>query len=240
MALALQLVQTAARAQPVSESSSHLASNHLWSWHDDPDTHVWPPRNPINTVLNPMATKYPGMNFLNANEKIIGHIILNDSKASSRSSALSEGCIRANTTKNIWWEPSKVKAAMVTCGGLCPGLNSIIRGITHCLWEEYGVRTIIGVTAGYNGLSEPEKHEWIDLDLKSTREIHMKGGSVLKAGRGGFDAPKICKNLRKSGINLLFVIGGDGTQFAGHLLFEEAKKQARCSLSMPPPPLYPC
>lgn len=54
----------------------------------------------------------------------------------------------------------------------------------------------------------------------------MRGGSILKAGRGGFDAPKICETLRKGGFTHLFVIGGDGTQFAGHLLFEECKKQS--------------
>jgi len=90
---------------------------------------------------------------------------------------------------------------------------------------------VVGITAGYNGLAHPEKHEWVELDPAMCREIHLKGGSILKAGRGGFDAAKCCETLKKTGINMLFVIGGDGTQFAGHLLFEEAKRQGyACSI----------
>jgi hypothetical protein len=142
-----------------------------------------------------------------------------------RADALDGGGIRGNACKFIWWEPNTVKAALVTCGGLCPGLNSIIQGVTNCLWRDYGVRQIIGVTAGYNGLTNPSENEWIELNPELVSEIHMKGGSVLKAGRGGFDASAICDTLRAHGINMLFVIGGDGTQFAGHLLYEEARKR---------------
>lgn len=208
------------------ESSCHLSANSLGFWRDDPASHtVWPPMRSKKQNQSPMAKAWPGMNFLRSNEKVMGHIILNDSKASSRSNALADGCIRGNATEFIYWEPSQVKAAMVTCGGLCPGLNSIIRGVTNCLWHDYGVRKILGVTAGYNGLANPEEHEWMELNPKFVREIHMKGGSILKAGRGGFDAVKICDNLAKQGINMLFVIGGDGTQYAGHLLYEEARKR---------------
>ena len=208
------------------ESSCHLSANSLGFWQDDPASHaMWPPPKSAKQNTSPMATARPGMNFLNSNEKVRGGIILNDSKASSRNNALADGCIRGNATEFIFWQPSQIKAAMVTCGGLCPGLNSIIRGVTNCLWHDYGVRQILGVTAGYNGLSKPEEHEWSELNPKIVREIHMKGGSVLKAGRGGFDAVAICDNLAKHGINMLFVIGGDGTQYAGHLLYEEARKR---------------
>lgn len=211
-----------------SESSSHLAAHHLSTWQDDENSHpVWPrPEGQrMQKVLNPMATARPRMNFLNPNEKVMGSVLLNDSKAALRSHALDGGGIRGNACKFIWWEPNTVKAALVTCGGLCPGLNSIIQGVTNCLWRDYGVRQIIGVTAGYNGLTNPSENEWIELNPELVSEIHMKGGSVLKAGRGGFDASAICDTLRAHGINMLFVIGGDGTQFAGHLLYEEARKR---------------
>merc|ERR1719277_1608055 len=165
------------------------------------------------------------MNFLNPDELVRGNIIQNDSKADSRASELQSGCVRANATKEIYWEPSEVRAAICTCGGLCPGLNSIIREVTNCLWYQYGVHTVLGIQAGYNGLSEPEKHTPIELNPDEVREIHMKGGSVLKAARGGFDAPKICEKLEKMGVNMLFLVGGDGTQSAGNLLYEEARKR---------------
>jgi len=211
---------------PPSDDSSHLSEHHLGAWLDDPASHpCWPQKHSAKKVLNPMARARPGMNFLNTDEKVLGSILLNDSKASIRSNALRGNCIRANATEYIFWEPAKVKAVMVTCGGLCPGLNSIIKGVTNCLWHDYNVRKIYGATGGYNGLSDPDKYQMLELNPEVVREIHMKGGSILKAGRGGFDAPKICKSLQQLGINLLFVIGGDGTQFAGHLLYEEARRQ---------------
>jgi 6-phosphofructokinase 1 len=167
------------------------------------------------------------MNFLNPDELVRGHIILNDSKASSRAPELRDGCVRANATKDIYWDPTEVRAAICTCGGLCPGLNSIIREVTNCLWHQYGVKTILGIQAGYNGLSHPEEFTPIELNPKEVREIHMKGGSVLKAARGGFDAPLICEKLEKMGVNMLFLVGGDGTQSAGHLLYEEAKRRGQ-------------
>ncbi|CAE8606973.1 unnamed protein product, partial [Polarella glacialis] len=97
--------------------------------------------------------------------------------------------------------------------------------VTKCLWNEYGVQNISGIMNGYNGLSNPEAHEPLQLTLEVVREIHMKGGSIIKAARGGFDAEKICDNLVRLGITMLFLVGGDGTQFAGNLLYECARKR---------------
>jgi len=218
-----------ASAESPANSSSHLAAHHLSTWQEDENTFPEWPRakgSRMNKVTNPMAIKRPDMNFLNPNEKVLGLILVNDSKASTRSHVLDGGAIRGNATRDIWWEPSKVKAALVTCGGLCPGLNDIIQGVTACLWNDYGVRDIVGMTGGYNGLSEPEKYTPITLTPEFVSEIHMKGGSILKAGRGGFDAIAICKTLKALKVDMLFVIGGDGTQFAGHLLYEEARNQS--------------
>ncbi|CAK0800514.1 unnamed protein product [Prorocentrum cordatum] len=119
----------------------------------------------------------------------------------------------------------QTKAAIVTCGGLCPGLNSIIREVTNTLWTDYGIRDIVGLTGGYNGLSDPENNPPVELTKDSVSEIHMKGGSILKAGRGGLDLPKICDNLKTMGINILFVVGGDGTQYAGNMLYEACRER---------------
>jgi 6-phosphofructokinase 1 len=175
--------------------------------------------------MNPMAKVWPNMNFVNPDELVKGQILVNDSKPHKRRPELKEGCVRANAARNIYWEPSNVKAAIVTCGGLCPGLNSIIREVTLCLWHDYGIRDILGITSGFNGLSDPLEHPPEKLDPSIVREIHMKGGSILKAGRGGFDAQKICDNCEKMGINMVFVVGGDGTQSAGNLLYAEARKR---------------
>jgi len=208
---------------PEAGSACNLKPHHLSFW-QKAETGIVHERD-VNKVLSPMAVTWKKMNFLNPDELVLGHIIKNDSKKTSRRQEIADGCVRANACKDIYWEPKKVKAAIVTCGGLCPGLNSIIREVTLCLQFDYGVTDICGIQAGYNGLSHPIKFPPIPLGSKDVREIHMKGGSILKAARGGFDAPRIVSNLEDMGINMLFLIGGDGTQFAGHLLYEEAKKQ---------------
>jgi 6-phosphofructokinase 1 len=209
------------------ETSGHLLKHHLATWQEPGDGFGLPDEEAINQVLSPLAVRWPEMQFKNTKELVMGHIIQNDSKAALRPPALKPGCMRGNACRKIWWNPAEVKAAIVTCGGLCPGLNSIIRGVTRTLSAEYGVREIYGMQAGYNGLSDPEAFPPIPLTPESVSEIHMKGGSMLKAGRGGFDAEKILDSLQKRGISMVFLVGGDGTQFAGNLLYEAALKRAQ-------------
>jgi len=223
IATASSVVAPSKFANAETTSSNHLASHHLSSWQTSVEGTV--NERELNKNINPMAAVWPNMNFVNPNELVMGHIITNDSKAHLRDQAVDEGCVRANACREIYWEPKKIKAAMVTCGGLCPGLNSIIREVTNCLWHDYGIQDIVGMTGGYNGLSDPEHFPPERLTPDVVREIHMKGGSILKAGRGGCDVPKILDNLEKEGINVLFVIGGDGTQAAGNMIYEGARKR---------------
>jgi len=204
-------------------SASNLAPFHLSSWQGDAKGIVR--ERQVNKFINPMVFSWPNMNFLNPEERVVGHIIVNDSKQELRRSETADGCVRANACKDIWWDPSEVRAAVVTCGGLCPGLNSIIREVTSCLWHQYDVRHIWGIQAGYNGLSSPETFRPTQLTPERVRDIHMRGGSILKAGRGGFDAARICDRLEELGINMLFTIGGDGTQSASSLIYEEARRR---------------
>lgn len=201
----------------------NLAPFHLGTWKKDMTG--LPNERKVNKYLNPMAEMWPGMNFVNPDELVMGHIIMNDSKADIRRSETKNGALRANATRDIFFSPEDVKVGIVTCGGLCPGLNSIIRELTSVLWYDYGVRDISGMTGGYHGLSDPETYKPEKLTPDNVRTIHTEGGSMLKAGRGGFDAKKICDNLEAMGINMIFVVGGDGTQFAGNLLFEEARER---------------
>jgi len=207
----------------LEDRATGLCPHHLATWQSARTGLV--PEHEVNKVTNPMATDMPDMHFLNPDELVQAHIIINDSKAHQRSKALEGGCVRGNACKNIFWAPDEVKAAIVTCGGLCPGLNSIIRELTNALWYQYGIRQILGMRGGYGGLNDPVKFEPVPLDPDVVREIHMKGGSVLKAGRGGFDAEHICDNLEKLGVKLLLTVGGDGTQGAAHLLYVEARRR---------------
>lgn len=209
----------------MQETSQRLRRHHLSSWHEAGDGQGLPDEDVANKVISPLAQRFPNMNFKNPKESVVGHIIQNDSKAGARPQELAAGCVRASSCRKLWWDPSEVKAAVLTCGGICPGLNSIIRSLVNCLWCEYDVREIFGMQNGFNGLSSPEELKPIMLTPGFVREIHMKGGSVLKSGRGGFDVEKILNTMQRLGINMIFLIGGQGTQFAGNLLYEAALKR---------------
>jgi 6-phosphofructokinase len=58
----------------------------------------------------------------------------------------------AGAREKIYFDPAKTSAAIVTCGGLCPGLNDIIRGVVMELYHRYGVTRIFGLRYGYEGL----------------------------------------------------------------------------------------
>lgn len=216
---------TAADGKQLDErSAANLRPYHLSTW-QEPQGGLVKERQ-VNKYLNPIAIAWPDFNFLNPDELVMGHIILNDSKQASRPKELAAGCVRGNACREIFFNPDEVRAAIVTCGGLCPGLNSIIREITNCLWHQYGVKAILGMQYGYNGCKDPDQFPPIQLTVENVRDIHMKGGSILKAGRGGMEDPeKILDQLQKQGVNMLFTVGGDGTQAAANKLFQAAKKR---------------
>ncbi|OUZ99255.1 Phosphofructokinase domain [Macleaya cordata] len=105
---------------------------------------------------------------------------------------------RAGPRKEIFFDPSHVRAAIVTCGGLCPGLNTVIRELVIGLRELYGVREIFGVTAGYRGFYSMEPKP---LDPKLVHDWHKRGGTVLETTRGGFDLKKIVDAIEDRGFN---------------------------------------
>ncbi len=85
----------------------------------------------------------------------------------------------AGPREQLYYDPSQVKAAIVTCGGLCPGLNSVIRSVTLCLRHHYGVKTVLGIPFGYRGLLPEFNLTPIDLTLDRVSDIHRMGGTVL-------------------------------------------------------------
>ena len=116
------------------------------------------------------------------------------------------------------FNPKEVKAAIVTCGGLCPGFNVVIREIFMALWFNYGVRSIYGVKWGFRGFHNSE--DIIELSPDDVAKIHCDGGSWLGSSRGGFDAKVIIDACKEKGINQLYIIGGDGTHRGIYKLYE--------------------
>ncbi len=120
---------------------------------------------------------------------------------------------KAGPRQSIYFNPSHVHAGIVTCGGLCPGINDVIRAIVRNLWFRYGVRRITGIQYGYQGFL-PEYNVGVrPLDPEAVDEIHKVGGSFLGSSRGGGDrVVDIVDEIERLNLNILFTIGGDGTQ----------------------------
>ncbi len=111
----------------------------------------------------------------------------------------------------IYFDPATLRAGIVTCGGLCPGLNDVIRGLVMVLWHRYGVRAIDGFRFGYAGLDPSVGDEPIPLTPEVVSRIHESGGSILGTSRGPRDPDVMAAHLDARGVRVLFVVGGDGT-----------------------------
>lgn len=117
----------------------------------------------------------------------------------------------AGPREKVYFDPSKLRCALVTCGGLCPGLNDIIRSIVLELYYGYGVRNIYGIRYGLQGFIPKYGHEIIDLSPQVVGNILDMGGSILGSSRGPQSIDEIVDSLERMSIGILFMIGGDGT-----------------------------
>ncbi len=131
----------------------------------------------------------------------------------------------AGPREKLFYNPEEVTVGIVTCGGLCPGLNDVIRALTFCALESYGVKRVLGFKYGYEGLVAKYYHYPIELTTDNTDEIHEKGGTILKSSRGAQDTEDIIDTLVHYGVNILFTIGGDGTQRGARDIVKGVKKR---------------
>ncbi len=134
---------------------------------------------------------------------------------------------KAGPREMIYYNPGHVHAAVVTCGGLCPGLNDVIRAIVRCLWYRYRVRRITGIPFGYRGFLPDFATPVIPLDPAVVDDIHTKGGTILGSSRGyGDRIEDMADAVERMNLNMIFTIGGDGTQKASLALSRELKKRS--------------
>jgi len=132
----------------------------------------------------------------------------------------------AGPREKIFFDPGVVAAGIVTCGGLCPGLNDVIRAIVMTLWHHYGVRDIVGFGYGYRGLIKEFDIPARQLTAESVRDIHRAGGTMLGSSRGyGDRTGEMVETLRDRNIKMLFVIGGDGSQKGALRIAEEVGRR---------------
>ena len=132
---------------------------------------------------------------------------------------------KAGSRERVYFDPSKLKCGIVTCGGLCPGLNDVIRAIVMSLFHHYGVQSVVGFPYGYEGLSYRYKHTPMELTPQSMARMHEQGGTILGSSRGPQDVAEMVDTLERMNLGILFTIGGDGTLRGGRAIAEEAGKR---------------
>jgi 6-phosphofructokinase 1 len=132
---------------------------------------------------------------------------------------------KAGPRQTILHDPAKTKAALITCGGLCPGLNNVIKGLVNILEKSYGIQEILGIRYGYKVLTKKSEEEPLRLNSTIVDQIHKQGGTILGSSRGNQDPQLMVDELQRRGINLLFCIGGDGTLKGAEAIAIEANKR---------------
>jgi 6-phosphofructokinase 1 len=133
--------------------------------------------------------------------------------------------LRAGPRHSIYHDPAASRAAIVTCGGLCPGMNDVIAAVTHTLHTTYGVRDVMGVRSGFHGFYKPDLQPPMRLTPDSVRGMQHAAGTMLGSARGGFDPEKILTALQAWGCNLVFIIGGDGTHRGAQALADFCRER---------------
>jgi 6-phosphofructokinase 1 len=133
--------------------------------------------------------------------------------------------VRAGPRAKICWAEGEVVAAIVTCGGLCPGLNDVIAELFHTLYYGYGVDRVYGIRSGFRGFHDSAYGPWMELLPEGVKGIYEQGGTVLGSSRGGFDISRILAACRNRGVNQLYIIGGDGTHRAANALYLESRQR---------------
>ncbi len=132
---------------------------------------------------------------------------------------------KSGPREKIFFEPAKTKAAIVTCGGLCPGINNVIRNLYYTLKANYGVQSVIGIRNGYEGLNPAQGEAPCELTDSMVEHIHHRGGTVLGTSRGPQDPVVTVNFLESMGVDILFTIGGDGTQRGAHAIAAEVTRR---------------
>ena len=175
-------------------------------------------------IPSPMS----GVRFTRDEERVLYHSTLEGLKGWQDrfgASAAPPAMESAGPREMLYFDPARLACGIVTCGGLCPGLNDVIRAIVRSLRLHYGVNKIYGFRFGYEGLVRRIGHEPFDLTPESVHRIHESGGTILGSSRGHQDAGEMVECLQDLGVGILFAIGGDGTLRGAQKISEEAARR---------------
>ncbi len=131
----------------------------------------------------------------------------------------------AGPRQKVYFDPHKLTCGIVTCGGLCPGLNDVIRTIVLSLHWQYCAKRVIGYRYGYEGLSSKASQSPIELIPEIVEDIQNNGGTILGSSRGPQDPKDMVDTLVNHDVGILFAIGGDGTFTGAANIVEEVRRR---------------
>ena len=172
-------------------------------------------------IPSPMS----GVRFTRDEERVLYHSTPEGMQPWLDKGAAPPAMESAGPRQTLFFDPATVACGIVTCGGLCPGLNDVIRAIVRSLRLQYDVRKVYGFRFGYEGLVRRMGHEPFDLTLESVHRIHESGGTILGSSRGHQDPGEMVEYLKELGVGILFALGGDGTLRGAQKIGEEAKRR---------------
>ncbi len=178
-------------------------------------------------TLGPCKIESPVRNrdFIEEDERILVTENVKDLQNASERLGVTPSFERAGPHRQIFHDPAWSRVGIVTAGGLCPGLNHVIKGLVEILMFDYGIKTIYGIRYGYAGLIPRFGYEPIMLNTDNVDTIHELGGTMLGSSRGQQDTGEIVDTLARMNINLLFCIGGDGSLRCARAIADECKSR---------------
>jgi 6-phosphofructokinase 1 len=173
----------------------------------------------------PFPSPMAGVRFVRDEERALVHSHLYEIKKSLEEGKDPPSMELAGPREKIYFDPSKLKCGIVTCGGLCPGLNDVIRAIVLSLHHHYGVKTVYGFPFGYEGLVRKYGHTPLELTPQVVGRINQSGGTFLGSSRGSQNIAEMVDTLERMNIGALFTIGGDGTLRGARAISEEVRRR---------------
>jgi len=166
-----------------------------------------------------------GVAFVEDEDRVLYHVSFDEMKSWLDKGLQPPAMEAAGPRRELFFDPSKLAVGIVTCGGLCPGLNDVIRSIVLSLQHHYGVTRVYGFRFGYEGLVRRYGHAPIELTAAAVNRVHEFGGSLLGSSRGPQEPAAMVETIKDLNIGILFAIGGDGTLRGAQAISDEATRQ---------------
>jgi 6-phosphofructokinase 1 len=152
-----------------------------------------------------------GPHFVDEADRVVLNVSQSDACRYLEDGQMPPAFETAGPRRRLFFDPTSLRAAVVTCGGLCPGINDVIRAIVLQLYHVYGCRDVVGIRFGFQGLIPAYGYEPLPLTPPQVVDIHQQGGTILGSSRGAHTPAELVDGLERLGVQVLFAVGGDGT-----------------------------